>query len=183
MHYSRKKGPTQMAYQVNRRREHVGEYGSNSTFRETENILSFSRSSTRDHGTTALDLVYQAAEVFSGMEDRARETEARAQSLCKSAFERLQVAESRVESTECARRDTIREANSKLQEASRALKQAQTSITAAEERATAAEFRAQEAEIQAQKASRELALVEEAIRKRLLCLNPETAGHLSELAV
>ena len=58
-----------------------------------ENVLSFARSSAPDCGTTALNLVYQAAEVFSGMEDHARETEARAQSLCKSAVERLKLAE------------------------------------------------------------------------------------------
>ena len=47
-----------------------------------ENVLSFARTSAPDCGVTALNLVYQAAEIFSGMEDHARETEARAQSLC-----------------------------------------------------------------------------------------------------
>jgi hypothetical protein len=42
-----------------------------------ENELSFARASARNQGSIALDLVYQAAEVFRGMEDRARETEAR----------------------------------------------------------------------------------------------------------
>ena len=71
-----------------------------------ENVLSFARPSAQDRGATALNLVYQAAEVFSGMEDHARETEARAQSLCKSAAERLKHAEMRIEATERARQGT-----------------------------------------------------------------------------
>ena len=42
-----------------------------------ENVLGFARPSVLDSGTTALNLVYQAAEVFRSMEDHARETEAR----------------------------------------------------------------------------------------------------------
>jgi hypothetical protein len=43
-----------------------------------ENVVSLGRPSAPDCGVTALNLVYQAAEIFSGMEDHARETEARA---------------------------------------------------------------------------------------------------------
>jgi hypothetical protein len=52
-----------------------------------ENVLSFARLSEPDRGGTALNLVYQAAEVFGDIEARAQETEARAQSLCKAAVE------------------------------------------------------------------------------------------------
>jgi hypothetical protein len=48
------------------------------------------------------------------------------------------------------------------------LKHAEKRIESAEDYATAAEFRAQAAENQLFKANRELAAVEEAIRKRLL---------------
>src|SRR6476661_3711584 len=58
-----------------------------------ENVLSFRPSSAPDEGATALDLVYQAADVFRSMEEHARETEVRAQSLCASALERLRLAE------------------------------------------------------------------------------------------
>ena len=136
-----------------------------------ENVLSFARSSAPDCGTTALNLVYQAAEVFSSMEDHARETEARAQSLCKSAVERLKFAEQRIEAAERARREIINEADCKLQDASRALKQAQSRIVAAEDQLTAVEFRAQAAEAEAREVKQALALVEEAIRRRLLCAN------------
>ena len=141
-----------------------------------ENVLSLARSSAPDCGATALNLVYQAAEVFSGMEDHARKTEARAQSLCKSAVERLKLAEKRIEAAERARTEIINEADCRLQDASRALKEAQSRIEVAEDRLTAIEFRAQAAEAEAREARQALALVEEAIRRRLLCANPEAVS-------
>jgi hypothetical protein len=147
-----------------------------------ENVLSFARSSATDCGTTALNLVYQAAEVFSSMEDHARETEARAQSLCKSAVERLKLAAERIETAERERREIITEADCKLQDALRALKQAQSRMAAAEDQLTAMEFRAQAAEAEAREAKQALALVEEAIRRRLLCANPEAERSLNAVA-
>jgi hypothetical protein len=147
-----------------------------------ENALSFARPSGPDSCTTALDLVYEAAEIFRSMEDYARETEARAQSLCKSALERLKLAEMRTEAAERARRELITEAECKLQDASRALKQAQSRIEAAEDRLTAVEFRAQAFEAEAHEAKQALSLVEEAIRRRLLCANPEADSRLNAVA-
>jgi septal ring factor EnvC (AmiA/AmiB activator) len=147
-----------------------------------ENVLSFARPSVPDSGATALNLVYQAAEVFRSMEDRARETEVRAQSLCRSAAERLKHAEKRVEAAERARRELITEAECKLQDASRALIQAQSRTEAAEDKLTAMEFRAQAAEAEAREAKEALALVEEAIRRRLLCANPEAEIRLGAVA-
>ena len=116
------------------------------------------------------------------MEDHARETEARAQSLCKSAADKLKIAESRIEAAERARREIIIEAECKLQDASRALTQAQARIEATEDELTAAEFRAQAAEAEAREAKQSLALVEEAIRRRLLCASPEAVDGLNEVA-
>jgi chromosome segregation ATPase len=147
-----------------------------------ENVLSFPRPLAPDSSTTALNLVYQAAEVFSSIEDRARETEARAQSLCKSAVERLKLADQRIEAAERARREIISEADCKLQDAARALKQAQSRIVAAEDQLTAMEFRAQAAEAEAREAKQSLALVEEAIRRRLLCASPEADSRLNAVA-
>ncbi len=138
----------------------------------SENVLNFARSAP-DCGTTALNLVYQAADVFRGMEDHAREIEARAQSLCKGAIDRIAGAEKRVETADRARREIITEADARLHEASRALKQAQSRILAVEDKLTAAEFRAQAAEAETREARQALALVEEAIRRRLLCPSPE----------
>jgi chromosome segregation ATPase len=135
-----------------------------------------------DSGTSALNLVYRAAEVFRSMEDHAREIEDRAQSLCKSALERLEHAEVRTEAAERARRELSIEAECKLQDASRALEQANSRIIAAEDRLTAVEFRAQAAEAEAREAKQALALVEEAIRRRLLCANPEADSRLSAVA-
>ena len=56
-----------------------------------ENVFSFVRPSEPDLGANALNLVYQAAEVFSDLEARARETEARAHSMCEAATERLRL--------------------------------------------------------------------------------------------
>src|SRR5260370_9715154 len=102
-----------------------------------ENILSFVRPLAPDCGTKALNLVYQAAEVFSSMEDHARETEAHAQSLCKGAVEKLKLAAMRIEAAERARSEIINEADWKLQDASRALKQAQSRILDVDVRMTA----------------------------------------------
>lgn len=102
--------------------------------------------------------------------------------MCKIAVERLQHAEKRIETAERSRREIIADAGCKLQDASRALTQAELRITAAEDEATAAEVRAQIAEAEAREAKQALALVEEAIRRRLLCASPETVGNLNAVA-
>ena len=138
------------------------------SFGSKDNLLSFTQSSPTDHGRTVLNLVFQAAEVFSGMEEQVRETEARAQSMCKSAEERVRFAEKRIEVAERARREIVNDAGRKLQDASKALTNAQSRIAAAEDKVTALEFRAQSAEAQLLDAKEALLLVEEAIRERLV---------------
>ena len=147
-----------------------------------ENVPSFRPSSAPDEGATALDLVYQAADVFRRMEEHARETEARAQSLCASALERLRLAEMRAEAAERAQRELIITAEHKLQDVCRALEQAKSRIEAQEDKLTAVELRAQVAEAEAREAKEALALVEEAIRKRLLCANPHADSRLTGAA-
>lgn len=131
-----------------------------------ENVLSFGQPSEPELGSNALNLVYQAAEIFSDMEARARDTEARAQSMCKVATERMLSAEERSAAADRARRQIITEVECKLQDASRALKQAELKITTAQDRATAAELRAAIAEARTREAVEALALVEEALRSR-----------------
>jgi hypothetical protein len=147
-----------------------------------ENVLSFRPPPAPDEGATALDLVYQAADVFRSMEEHARETETRAQSLCASALERLRLAEMRAEAAERAQRELIIAAEDKLQAACRALEQAQSCIEAQKDKLTATELRAQMAEAEARKAKEALALVEEAIRKRLLRANPDADSRLTAMA-
>jgi hypothetical protein len=130
---------------------------------------SFPRLSISGAGATALDLVYQAADVFQNIEERAREIEMRAQSLCKSASEKLRCSEMRAETAEQAQHELIVTTDHKLQDASRALKQAHSRIELQQDQLTAVEFRAQAAEAEAREAKQALALIEEAIRRRLLC--------------
>ena len=158
-----------MAFRANQQlREDIWDYRYKPSGTANENIVSFEPSPAKEYGATALNLVHQAAEIFSDMENHARETEARAQALCKSLTEKLQLAERQRDSSERARRQVVDELNGKLVEVSRALQQAQARIANAEDHATAAEFRAQAAETQLYKANQELAAVSEAIRKRLL---------------
>jgi hypothetical protein len=158
-----------MAFRANQQlREDMWDYRYKCSAGEDENILSFNQPAAKDYGTTALNLVHQAAEIFSGMENQVREAEARAQSLCEGFARKLQLAEQQRDASERTRREVVNELNCKLQDVSRALQQAQSRIMDAEDRAVAAEFRAQSTEAQLYKANRELAAVEEAIRKRLL---------------
>jgi len=68
-----------------------------------------------------------------------------------------------------AQRDLIIATDQRLQEASRALEQAYARIDAQQDQLTAFEFRAQAAEANARKVRQALALVEESIRRQLLC--------------
>ena len=135
-----------------------------------------------DRGATALDLVFQAADVFRDMEKHARETEARAQSLCKNALERLRFAEMRAQAAEQAQRELVVTAELKLKDVCRALEQAQSCMEAQKDKLTAVELRAEVAEAEARQAKEALALVEVAIRERLLCTNPNANERLRAVA-
>lgn len=153
-----------------------------SAVRRDENVVSFVRPPARAAGADALDLVYQAAEIFSGMERDARELETRALAMCRSAADRLKLAEQRTESAEQSLRDVVAEADRKLIDASRALTEIELRVSAAEDKAAAAEVRAHVAEAEAREAKQTLALVEDAIRRRLLCASPGVSGKLTDVA-
>jgi len=135
---------------------------------DDDKVVSFTRQPAKAPGTTVLSLMQQAADMFEGMENQARETEARAQSLCKSATERLRLAEKQRDASEQARRQLINDFNARLEQMGKAMQRAEKRIVAAEDHALAAEFRAQAAEAQLLKANRELAAIEDMIRKRLV---------------
>ena len=148
-----------------------------------QNVHAFPRTVVGPNGTSAaLDLVYQAAEMFRDLQDSARETEARAQSLCRAASEKVRIAEARAEAAEEAHRELTIRADQKLHDASRALAQAQSNISVQEERLLASEFRAQKAEAEVRDVKRALALVEEAIQKRLLASSFEQRDGLTAVA-
>ncbi len=162
--------------------EDMAQRNSRASLARDENVLNFSPASATDKGATALELVYQAADVFRSMEVQARETEARAQSLCTNALERLRLAETRAEAAERAQREFIAAAEHKLQEACKALQQAQSCIEVQKDKLIAVELRAEVAEAEARQAREALALVEEAIRKRLLCASPDVDSRLTAVA-
>ena len=159
-----------MAHPANQQlREDIWNYRNSSLPDEDKKIVSFTREPGKDdNAQTALSLVQQAAELFEGMENKARETEARAQSLCKSAAQRLRLAEEQRDAAERARQDVVNEINGKLEDMTQVLQRAQQRVVAAEDHALAAEFRAQAAEAQLDKANQELAAIAEMIRTRLL---------------
>jgi hypothetical protein len=135
-----------------------------------------------DEASAALDLVYQAADAFRASQDRARDTEARAQSLCRQASEKVRQAEMRAEDAERAYRDLMVAVDQKLKDAHRALEQAQANLSGQMDKQVAAEFRAQQAEAEAREAKRALVIVEEAIRKRLLTDSARQFDRLNSVA-
>ena len=162
-----------MAYRANQQlREGIWDYRYNSSPGalpdEPENVVNFVRQPAKNTSPTALSLVQQATELFESMENQARETEARAQSLCKSAAQKLRLAEKQRDAAERARHDVVHELNGKLEDMTQALQRVDKRVVVAEDHALAAEFRAQAAEAQLYKANQELAAIEEMILKRLL---------------
>jgi hypothetical protein len=129
---------------------------------QEERVLPFPRRRTdpgRNDGQSAVDLVYQAAEVVGNLQNHARQIEARAQTLCTSALEKLRLAERRTEAAE------------------NALNLAESRVASAEAKLSAAELRTKKAETRARELDRALTMIEEAIRTKLLGENP--AGYVS----
>jgi len=133
-------------------------------FRRAENIVGFHRPTQTNAGARALDLVHQAADVLSGIEEQARQSERRA------------VAAER------AHQELLTNADRKLMEASKALEDAQKRIEVLQNRVTAFECRAQAAEAEAHSAKQALALVEEAIRRRLLFTSDAMGDQMAAVA-
>jgi hypothetical protein len=123
---------------------------------QDEKVLPFPRriESVRNDGQSAIDLVYQAAEVVGNLQDHARQIETRAQALCRNALEKLRLAERRTEAAE------------------NALNIAESRIASAEARLSAAELRAKKAETRARELDQALTLIEEAIKTKLLGESP-----------
>lgn len=138
---------------------------------ETKVPQSLPPASVPDTGVTALNLVDQVADVLRTMEEQVREAEGRAQWLCMRAA-----------AAERTQREFVVTAEHKLKEACRALQQAQSYIEAQREKLTAAELRAEIAEAEAQQARGALALVEEAIRTRLLAAKIDADRRLTAVA-
>ena len=134
---------------------------------ESENVLPLSRERNepaRNDGQSVIDLVYQAAEVVGNLQNDARRTEIRAETLCRNALEKLRFAETRTEAAE------------------NALNVAESRIASAEARLCAAELRAKSAETRARELDQALSLIEEAIRTRLLGAGRNDRGSSAAVA-
>ena len=111
-----------------------------------------------------LDLVYQAARVIEGLEDRATEIE-------KTSYQQLQLKERRIEELETELRTAqtlINETRIKLNELDEVARADRARLEAAEKRLSEFETRAKTAEAQARENASALFRIEEAIRTQLL---------------
>jgi chromosome segregation ATPase len=158
-------------------RDHMKSHVANSlSIEPTEKVLHFPNafeSAANAQRETALDLVNQAAEVVMSIETQAAEIEIRARNLARDACEKLQLAESHIQSLEAARRTAeqgMHEANVRAQEAEQAFKEAQSRAAAAEAELCAMERRVKAAETRADETQQTLNRVENAIRTKLLNL-------------
>jgi chromosome segregation ATPase len=155
--------------------KHMRDHLSNSARIEPDDtVLNFpnvpSATTSRDGGT-ALDLVYQAAEMIRSIENRANEFESRARGLAEEATEKLKRAERHIQDLEVQQRAAetcIQQAHLKLQEAGEALKRERARVQTAENRLPQLEMRARSAEARAQECENALARIEDAIRTQIL---------------
>jgi hypothetical protein len=123
---------------------------------------------TRGDDTAVLDLVYQAAEVIKGIENRATEIE-------RTSYQQLQLKERRIEELETELRTAqalINETRIKLKESDEVARADRARLEAAEKRLSEFEIRAKTAEAQARENANAVFRIEEAIRTQLLAKRP-----------
>jgi len=156
-------------------REHMQNHiDGESSIESDEKILNFRRppaGRTKGQDSDAVDLVYQAAEVVRGAQDRAAQIEAQAEDLVRRAIEKLQSAENRIRSAEVEQRAAeagMNEAGARVHAAETALQRAQSRVVAVEAQLSAAEQRVQAAEARAVEAEKALRRIEHAIRTQIL---------------
>ena len=121
--------------------------------------------------STAIDLIYKAVEVVKRVEDHAKQTEERAQTIAQAAVEKLLLANKRIQELEEERLSAearINDACVTLKEAADALRLEKLRVKAAEERIRLLELRFSSAEMHAKDGQTAIARIEEEIRTRLL---------------
>jgi chromosome segregation ATPase len=149
------------------------------------NFPGVATTTTNGDGGTALDLVYQAAEMVRSIENRANEFETRARGLAEEATEKLKLAERHIHDLETQQRAAetcIQQAHLKLQEAGEALKRERARVQAAENRLPQLEMRARSAEARAQECENALSRIEDAIRTQILGQRPPASKKSSMAA-
>ncbi len=137
----------------------------------TEDLDSHSTCSESEDGAAVLYLVYRAAEVLTATQDRATDSETRAETVASLTMEQLKLAEQRLYAVDAEREEIetkLNEANSRIQEYEVALRNSEARNAVAEAKLKAAERRALEAETRANATRAAMLRIEEAIRTHLL---------------
>lgn len=119
----------------------------------------------------ALALVEQAAELFTRIEDEAREFEIRARAIAQGAIEKLQSAEDTIQTLRddnAAAEARIAQLHDELRELAEALKGTSARVEAAENQLSQLEMRARTAEARAEECENTLSRIEEAVRTKIL---------------
>lgn len=127
----------------------------------------------RNEGEEALNLIYQAAKLVRGVEDRAAATEARARDLTEMAVARLQSVTEQLLALEAERHA----ADAKLQDSAKALVQAEAHIASLEQQLAQSELRTSEAQAKFSDMERSVERITEAIRVQLLQHGKHPARH------
>jgi chromosome segregation ATPase len=141
----------------------------------TEGLLRFPNSPAfaiaRDDKATAVDLVYQAANLVRDLQNRADENERYAQTIAEKAVGKLSAAAERIRKLEAEQRaaqDKIDKANVMFRETAEAIKLEQSRARAVEEQVRQLELRVRNAEARASESENAVAQAEDAIRTHLL---------------
>ena len=141
--------------------------------------------SESEDGAAVLYLVYRAAEVLAAAENRATDSETRAETLASRTMEQLRLAEQRLYAVDAEQQEIeskLNEANNKVQKYEVALKNSEARNAVTEAKLTAAERRAHEAETRANAARAALLRIEEAIRTHLLAGDQRYSSKLKAAA-
>jgi septal ring factor EnvC (AmiA/AmiB activator) len=162
---------TQIHLERHRRREQGEMVAFPAVPAPAEDPGSHSAYSEVEDGAAILYLVYRAAEALTAAEDRAADSEERAETLASRTAQELKEVEQRLRAAAAERQaleSKVIEAHDRIQEYEVALKDSESRNAVAEAKLTVAERRALEAETRANAARAALVRIEEAIRTHLL---------------
>jgi chromosome segregation ATPase len=137
----------------------------------SEDLDSHLACSESEDGAAVLYLVYRAAEVLTATQNRAIDSETRAETVATLTMEQLKLAEKRLCAVDAEREEIeskLNEANSRIQEYEVALRNSEARNAVVEAKLRAAERRALEAQKRANATRAALLRIEEAIRTHLL---------------
>jgi chromosome segregation ATPase len=158
---------------MHRLREHMRDHNSKGPAIDSGNLVKFTErfSASSDSTTAIFDLVSEAAEAMRTRQDRATQSEARAELLAEQAMEKLRFAEARIQSAETARRvaeENLQRVNERLEDAASRTRTTEAELARAAEHIKVVEARAFHAE-------RAFSQLDQAIRAQLIGLGKSLA--------